>query len=409
MEQDDQFLTKKRKGGVLESESKQPKTVLSQPKSGKNVVTNLFDFYKNNAKNTTPQTTLTPSIIYKSRTQECFYPELYKLLPQKDNAGRVIRYHAVEPQKGTPLIGSSTELFEVGAVGKGHEYEIQQNMERTNKALKSKREQCTHFYDIVLNKKRSAFLTAQQRLFHAIEKNDLQEVKRLCTPYNNSMGRLKRRLNLEQCFPIIDPNNLGLMSGHTPLTFAVQNNQDNCDTKKDSQIIKYLIEECKVNVNKINAHGVSSLYCAWHIDDWDMVDYLVNRGADINEKDDKGNSLLHEEVKKVESNINWFKFCLQKNSIDILSTNKKGKTAWMLAAEKGKKDIIKFITNHVIQQMKNNKQEEARLCVFCKTDMKDVEELALTDYGCLTLLCKGCKDTLKQHNPKCPKCRRDMH
>lgn len=413
MEQDDQFVSKKRKGQTLESESKQPKTVPSQPKSGKNALTSLFDFYKNNAKNMTPQTILTPKIVHKTRTPECFYPELYKMLPQQDNAGRSIRYHSIV-HKNKPLLGSSTELFEVGAIGSDAACVLQ--LDKATKALKTKKQQQVYFNDIVSSNKKSKFITAQRRLFDAIENNDLPEVKRLCTPVVDSTGRVKRRIDLEQTFPDIKRDNDIFpkpMEGQTPLTFAINKNQVIWGDEEQDQIIKYFVEDCKVNVNTPSVFGESPLYWASNTYDQSNIDYLVNHGADINVKDNEGNSLLHDEINRTdkhrkENAMNWFVYFLQKN-IDIRSTNKQGQTAWLVAAEQGKQNIIQFITNYVIKQMKNNKQEEARLCIFCRSDMKDVEALAVTDYGCLTIICKTCKDTLKQNNPKCPKCRRDMH
>lgn len=132
-----------------------------------------------------------------------------------------------------------------------------------------------------------------------------------------------------------------------------------------SAIVQFLIEQCKADINAGMVSGCTPLHYAAYKGHLEIVEYLVKRGAAIK------------------------------------APNRWQQTPWMHAQRRGHNHILDFIRQHVIQEQPNFQ------CPVCFDD-KQSHEAALTDYGCLSLICCGCKAILQARGDSCPLCRRSF-
>lgn len=155
--------------------------------------------------------------------------------------------------------------------------------------------------------------------------------------------------------------------GDLPLTLAAQYNL--------FQNVKFLLES-GAKVNKKAGYGITALMVADSLDVLDLLlnngaevsnrdregndallhssvrcnilkaDILIRNGADINTENDKGESAIIKaikyEYKKPEEKIAYIKFLLD-NGADIQHRDKKKKTAYVISKEMGHDDIANFL------------------------------------------------------------------
>ncbi|EGR31618.1 hypothetical protein IMG5_106000 [Ichthyophthirius multifiliis] len=72
----------------------------------------------------------------------------------------------------------------------------------------------------------------------------------------------------------------------------------------------------------------------------DMSDYLIQQGANLHQKNNEGNTILH--IASFLGNLEALKFCLEKN-VNINDQNNKGDTAILYAIIKQNIEIIQFL------------------------------------------------------------------
>lgn len=73
-------------------------------------------------------------------------------------------------------------------------------------------------------------------------------------------------------------------AGITPLTIAAE--------KGNMEIIKMLVEDGKAHINDKSSYGITPLISAAAAGNGEVVEYLVAQGANVNDKDDMGNTAL---------------------------------------------------------------------------------------------------------------------
>ncbi|XP_043480600.1 uncharacterized protein LOC122510197 [Leptopilina heterotoma] len=91
-----------------------------------------------------------------------------------------------------------------------------------------------------------------------------------------------------------------------------------------SNLVQLLLEQCEDQIKYKNKMGSSLIHLACETDNFEIAEFLLQRGADINEKYKDGSSLLHYGTKC--SDIKLLEFLL-KNGADIHAKDNNGKTA----------------------------------------------------------------------------------
>ncbi|KAH7151539.1 ankyrin repeat-containing domain protein [Fusarium sp. MPI-SDFR-AT-0072] len=100
-------------------------------------------------------------------------------------------------------------------------------------------------------------------------------------------------------------------------------------------IIKYLVDEKELNVDRNGSNGVTPLITAAQSQQTAAMEYLVNRGARIDAVDNDGSTaLLHAVMKKRVGAVEW----LVKRGADSRKKNKKGVSPLNLAREELQKN-----------------------------------------------------------------------
>ncbi|MEW6527856.1 MAG: ankyrin repeat domain-containing protein [Spirochaetota bacterium] len=117
------------------------------------------------------------------------------------------------------------------------------------------------------------------------------------------------------------------------------------------ELVKYLINEKKINVNEVLDNGFNALM--WymvsikHVEELknnNIIILLLNKGININHKDNKGFTALH-----IGALLNSEKEIMQillNHGADVHIKNNKGKTPLDIAIERGNTDIINLLKRY---------------------------------------------------------------
>lgn len=92
------------------------------------------------------------------------------------------------------------------------------------------------------------------------------------------------------------------------------------------------------------SHGETALEMAVRLNRPEMIDELLNLGADLNATNHRENTVLHEVVKK--ENTELIDFLLSKEGIDLDVRNASGKTVLHILTASGKRSIVKKLLEH---------------------------------------------------------------
>lgn len=132
---------------------------------------------------------------------------------------------------------------------------------------------------------------------------------------------------------------------------------DNWD--RDSDILNYLIEEIKINLDIQDDYGATALISSSYRDDTKILNRLIQAKADLDIQDDEGNTAvmniiedrfhdhLTEEVKKERVEL------LIQAGADLDLKNKDGHTAMTLAIDKGYETIVNLLKKQELSTNKN--------------------------------------------------------
>jgi len=118
-----------------------------------------------------------------------------------------------------------------------------------------------------------------------------------------------------------------------------------CWYNSDINVVKYLIEENKMNVNFKNIYGSNCLLAACNNNqNIDIIKYLIeNRKMDINIKNDLGNNCLLSACLS-NSNINIIRYLIEDLNMNINYKNKINSNCLLLACQSNENiDIIKYL------------------------------------------------------------------
>ena len=108
------------------------------------------------------------------------------------------------------------------------------------------------------------------------------------------------------------------------------------------EIIKYLVEQ-GANVNEKDGHGNTALHFAANDGSWEIVKYLVEHGANVNEKDGDGNTGLYKAA--FSGSLEIVKYLVE-YEVNVNEKNVVGDSALLVTARHGWLKIVKYLVEH---------------------------------------------------------------
>ena len=130
----------------------------------------------------------------------------------------------------------------------------------------------------------------------------------------------------------------------TPLHWAVM--------KGNFHIVKALVnlyKENEIGVDQKNNYGVTPFFLANLRKDKYICELLFDNGADVNECDNEGNSIVH--LISALDDVKWLKYIIKKFNVNCYMKNNKGDTPFIHAILNGNYKTVEFF----IELFKNNK------------------------------------------------------
>ena len=130
----------------------------------------------------------------------------------------------------------------------------------------------------------------------------------------------------------------------TPLHWGVM--------KGNFHIVKALVnlyKENQIGVDQKNSYGVTPFFLANLRKDKYICELLFDNGADVNECDNEGNSIVH--LISALDDVKWLKYIIKKFNVNCYMKNNKGDTPFIHAILNGNYKTVEFF----IELFKNNK------------------------------------------------------
>lgn len=119
---------------------------------------------------------------------------------------------------------------------------------------------------------------------------------------------------------------------------------DACE-EENLDLVKYLIEKRKLDVNFKDNDGKTVLFVAcqgeyFDFETYSLVEYLVDRGADVNIKDNKGRTVLFDACEK--ENLKFVRYLVD-HGTDVNIKDNKERTVLSFAKEHSNKQIVDYL------------------------------------------------------------------
>jgi len=111
-------------------------------------------------------------------------------------------------------------------------------------------------------------------------------------------------------------------------------------------IVKYLMEEQKADVNRANHKSETALHWAAGNGHVSVVQYLIEKNIDVNKVDESNRTALHWAAEN--DHVNVVQYLIEKN-IDVNKANYNGETALHVAVGKGHEVLSKLLIKHEIK------------------------------------------------------------
>lgn len=152
-----------------------------------------------------------------------------------------------------------------------------------------------------------------------------------------------------------------------------------CD-KENLDIVKYLVAEGGSNINDKTIDGITALIVACFKGNLNIIKYLVAKGANINDKTNNGDTALLFSCEK--GNLDIVKYLITEGGANINDKNNNGDTALIIASNKGYLDIVKFlITEGGANINDKNKYNQTALIKASENDYFDIIKYLVTEGG----------------------------
>ncbi|XP_065334532.1 uncharacterized protein LOC135935876 [Cloeon dipterum] len=215
-------------------------------------------------------------------------------------------------------------------------------------------------------------------LHHAAEKGNLSLVKLLhekgvdlTLTDNQGMNALHHALeNFEVVLFLHEKNNelLGqrLQNGDTALHFALKT------WDIDTDIIRWLVEQCEIDLNVTNSEGETPLMLACMNRRWNVSKILLDKRVDIHVKDKNGRTALHYAVNSYHDLVQE----LCKRGADLSFTDNDGMNAFHHAITNFQMALfIHELNGDLVKQRLNNGDTSLHLAIKLDEDDRDDEFL----------------------------------
>ncbi len=229
--------------------------------------------------------------------------------------------------------------------------------------------------------------TADNPIMKAVKNNDLenakQEIDKLYHKIWNSDAILpflcayknKHRWSDKILHMHIDPLRKKLAKildirdteGNIPLSIASRNN--------NILLVKYLVEQ-GADVNQKDAYGETSLFAAVRKSSENIVTYLIEQGADVNQKNACGETSLFAAVRRGNENIVKY---LVEHGADV-NEGIYGNTPLFAAVRKSNENIVKYLVDHGADVNHKNACGETSLFAAARTGNENIVKY-LTEHG----------------------------
>ncbi|XP_067660340.1 putative ankyrin repeat protein RF_0381 [Haliotis asinina] len=110
------------------------------------------------------------------------------------------------------------------------------------------------------------------------------------------------------------------------------------------EVVKYIVSQNKVDINSAGWKQRTPVIVAAEMGEKDVVEFLVEHGADLLLVKDGGSNILHLACKG--GHLEVVKYIVSQNKVDINSRGWLRKTPVMVAAEMGEKKVVEFLVEH---------------------------------------------------------------
>ena len=158
------------------------------------------------------------------------------------------------------------------------------------------------------------------------------------------MGRINLQAmpNAQEDYTDIDPA-IAAMINTMIDQIAVPKNIADYACDKNWEKVKELAVKPSINVNAITNNSWTALMKAARHNNLEIVQFLLNNGADVNAKSNYGWTALI--LATIYNNLEIVQLLLNKGA-DVSAKNKDGRTALILASTEGHLDIIQLLVSH---------------------------------------------------------------
>ena len=187
-------------------------------------------------------------------------------------------------------------------------------------------------------------------LYYAVENNSLQLITYLVDKGGNINAKYK--------------------DGDTLLQHA-------CQVKNNLEIVKYLVDIKKADVNSKNNYHETPLHHACSYGSLAIVNYLVEKGADVNALDDKGETLLHKVCFFNEHPLEIVKYLVEKKKADVnAQTDSKADTSLHYASgglnANNNLELVKYLVDNKADVNSKNKDSDTPLHNSCRNNSFEI-------------------------------------
>ncbi|XP_048257810.1 serine/threonine-protein phosphatase 6 regulatory ankyrin repeat subunit A-like [Haliotis rufescens] len=136
------------------------------------------------------------------------------------------------------------------------------------------------------------------------------------------------------------------------------------------ELVKYIVSQDMVDINRRGLKKRSPVMIAAESGHKEVVELLVNKGADASLMDKKGNNILHLACQM--GHVEVVKYVLSQDIVDINSRGWKTKTPMMMAAEEGHKEVVELLLNKGTDPSLVDKRGNNILHLACQNGQMEV-------------------------------------
>jgi ankyrin repeat protein len=196
-------------------------------------------------------------------------------------------------------------------------------------------------YFLLSNNSNYALLNCGELCRLAIRNENLEILESITSKYINDNSLLhyasaQKNLNIfNHVIKIVNKYNEEDAKGETPLHWAVM--------RSSFHIVESLLSVLKANKLEIDhktKYGLTPFHLACIKGDKNVCGLLYENGANINELDNEGNSIIH--MLSAIGDLKWLKYVIKNYNPNCYLKNNKGDTPLFIAILNGRYDIVEY-------------------------------------------------------------------